>query len=68
MEIRKAGSMEKDRIALPDKDLTAGIICTAIPVHKALYEGHITDSGLLFNFAAMVLTIKRVVREHNQPS
>jgi hypothetical protein len=27
-----------------------------------------TVSGLLLNFAAMPLAVKRVVREHNQPS
>jgi len=141
MEIRKAGSSENDRIALPDKDLTEGIICAAIAVHKALGPGFLesiyeealciqldsqnipferqksirltflghpigehrldllvaervvvelkaisaldpvhfaivrsymkatnTDSGLLLNFAAMPLTVKRVVREHNQAS
>ncbi len=138
MELRKGGSVEDDRIALPDKELTAGIIFAAIAVHKALGPGFLesideealciqlesqnipferqksihltflgrpigehrldllvaervvvelkaikafesihfatvrsymkatkTDSGLLLNFAAMPLTVKRVVREHN---
>ena len=141
MELRKGGSVEDDRIALPDKELTARIICAAIAVHKALGPGVLesiyeealciqlesqnipferqksiyltflgrpigehrldllvaervvvelkaisalesvhfaivrsymkatnTDSGLLLNFAAMPLTVKRVVRENRELS
>ncbi len=140
-EIKKAGSMDETRIALPDKDLTAEIINAAIAVHKALGPGFLEsiyeealcieltsrnipyerqktirltyqekpigehrldllvagrvvvelkaikalepihfavvrsymkavqlDSGLLLNFAAMPLTIKRVGRESHMPS
>ena len=42
------------------------------PVHFAIVRSYMkatnTDSGLLLNFAAMPLTVKRVAREHNQPS
>lgn len=42
------------------------------PVHFAIVRSYMkatnTDSGLLLNFATMPLTVKRVVREHNQPS
>ena len=48
MEIRKAGSMENNRIAVPDKDLTAGIICAAIAVHKAIGSSFRNNPGLSF--------------------
>jgi hypothetical protein len=42
------------------------------PVHFAIVRSYMKatnpDSGILLNFAAMPLTVKRVVREHNQPS
>jgi GxxExxY protein len=133
--------MDGDRIELPDKDLTAGIISAAIAVHRILGPGFLeslyeealcielarrnipferqkgirlmyerqpigehrldllvaervvvelkaikglepvhfsvvrsymkathVDSGLLLNFAAMPLTVKRVGREHPNPS
>lgn len=133
--------MDQNRVVLPDKDITSGIICAAITVHRALGPGfleaiyeealcieldiqHIpferqrrilltyqgrpigehrldilvdqrvvvelkaikaldpihfsivrsymkathTESGLLLNFAAMPLTVKRVCREHPTPS
>ena len=53
--------MDLERIALPDKDLTAGII-------QAVMKATGCDSGLLLNFAAMPLTVKRVGREHPNPS
>ncbi len=141
LEIRKAGSVEEDRLELPDKDITAEIIAAAIAVHKALGPGFLesiyeealciqlefqripferqkiicltyqgrpigehrldllvdqrvvvelkaikafepvhfaivrsymkatnTVSGLLLNFAAMPLTVKRVLREPVPPS
>ncbi|MDZ4199631.1 MAG: GxxExxY protein [Kiritimatiellia bacterium] len=54
---------------MPDKDLTEGIIQAAIAVHRTLGPGFLESlySGLLLNFAAMPLTVKRVGRERSLP-
>ena len=79
LETRKAGSREGIEGELPDRDLTGRIINAAIAVHKALEPVHFAivrsclkaadvTSGLLLNFAAMPLTVKRVGRERPQLS
>lgn len=64
MEIWKSGRLENESIAFLDKTLD--------PVHFATVRSSMkatnTDSGLLLNFAAMPLKVKRVVREYNQLS
>lgn len=60
--------MGEEKDSLPDKDLTAQIIQAAIaPIHFSIVRSYMkamhVNSGLLFNFASMPLTVKRVVRE-----